>query len=446
MYSGFNADVDGIMDEEKKGRQSALGYNRAAEEPGQMNRGPSADEAMAELASMQAPQAKQVDFSSMLNSLRSQREADQSRTEADLAQNDELLRKTTMIDAALEGLRGTSDIFGAKAGKYAIKRQPTTPVSQIAQDRRKQLLEAALLRRKGIDQAGEDELKAGQYQQNAYNSEAQTQQRSIDDRRQALMAIAAQRRFEDKLVADTSKAKTLAELAQERIDNEKRRIDLRRRGVGGESGAPKPPKTVTPNKQAEIEKVFDDRLERLGKAITPEYVEAASIAKTAGDLFGLEGNAPIEGVSGLTDKLTGGAREYLPEAIGGLTEQAKKNKALFQQLMNIDLKKMSGGAVSDSEQKRFEVAKGMVGSRNPAVMRQGVKLMQQTIRAVMQQREAGFPDEVRRVFKERGGMLSGDFDNKPAAGAKTRMVSPDGKMYEVTNVDAALAKGWKVAP
>jgi len=440
MYSGFNQDVDGMLEEEKMGRQSALGYNRAAGEG--PRRGPTSEEAMAELASLKTPQVQQVDFSGFLNSLKEQRAGDQQKLEGELSQNEEMQRKTRLIDAAIQGIGSTADLFGARAGRFAAPTRQVGSVSQAAEEKRKRLLEAAILRRKGIDQSGDDQLKALQYQQGAYNADALNQQRSIDDRRQALMAIAAQRRAEEKAPIDAAYKQAMIDQMGGRLSNDKERLALQRARLAqmGERS-----NELTPYQQVQVDKTLDDRVANLSKAIPNEYLEAAQAVKDAADLFGADGQGDIPGVTGMQSAIGATLRQYAPSAIGGFSTEEKKNRALIQNLLNLDLKKLSGAAVSNQEQQRFEEAKGLLGSRDPAVVRQGIRAMMKSAQAIMRQREAGFSPEVKELFRARGGMTSEDMQPKQS-NAKTRMIAPDGKMYEVQNVDAALKKGWKVAP
>lgn len=131
--------------------------------------------------------------------------------------------------------------------------------------------------------------------------------------------------------------------------------------------------------------------ERLNKAGLDEL---ASVSEQIRSLFDLEGNADIPGAG-----MTAAAPDYL------ISKQGQDVRQAVAALKNIILRARSGGAVTPQEEKRFLEEIGIGATRSDAQLRAGIKNVLNRLQAKQQNILAGFGDEAKQKYLDRGGRL-----------------------------------------
>jgi len=111
-------------------------------------------------------------------------------------------------------------------------------------------------------------------------------------------------------------------------------------------------------------------------------------------------------------KSAGPVANFLPqwaknvgESVGLMPQGASNEAALIQRLVNADIKALSGSAVSTHEMGRQNVEKGMSGMGDPALVKLGVKQMQDALASSASNIESSTRPEVAQKYRQQGGKI-----------------------------------------
>lgn len=109
-------------------------------------------------------------------------------------------------------------------------------------------------------------------------------------------------------------------------------------------------------------------------------------------------------------KSAGPVANFLPQPIKNIGERmglmpkgAGEEAALIQRLMNVDIRNLSGTAVTGYEQGRQNVEKGMAGGGDPNLIKVGIKQMQDALEESARNVEASTRPEVAAKYRQQGG-------------------------------------------
>ncbi len=444
-----------------------MGHSGAAPNPDfQPANKPSALEELLKFQSTPFSKPKQVDYQSMLAKQAADRQAMQSGFDPRIAEASKSVGMGRLFDSGVNALGGLRNSFRemANVNNPALKLGAVAPTNVMESDavaKQRSILEEMARKYKGLEGQQDDELNIAKAQQSQFDKDYSSEK---DARAQVLEAMKFRAEKERQYIDMGMKREDAKRKAEE--ETQRFQLDLRKQAEiernNRAQNAIGLKNAERPNDMMALrqDQLNESRLQSLSKAIPQEQLDILPALKEIADKFGLDGASEIPGVSGMRGAMTtapivGGLAGFLPESMGGLSTTEKSNQALFQQLQNLDIKKLGGAAISPAEQQRFDRAKGMLGSRDPAVQRQGVRLMMESVRTIMKQREAGFTPEVVTEYTNRGGITAKTIDpylNKPtaqpaASSAKPMItISKGDKTRQATQAEAeALSKlGWKV--
>lgn len=140
-------------------------------------------------------------------------------------------------------------------------------------------------------------------------------------------------------------------------------------------------------------------------AVTDIEAELKKLNKGKG-IFSDDDSA-VEGLAGLT----GVKAAKIPGTdirIGdfNLTPTEEKIKQIVARFRNMDLKKLSGGAVTDTEATRFNEAFGQGIAKDPKLIKEGLRILTKALKAGVTNFEAKAGPEASELYRKRGGPIA----------------------------------------
>lgn len=155
--------------------------------------------------------------------------------------------------------------------------------------------------------------------------------------------------------------------------------------------------------------------ERIAKADLPVALAAAANLErgtAAGGKGGILTNPDYEvksagPIANAVRGLPGGQGMLnIGERVGLMPKGSGEELALAQRMMNMDIKNLSGSAVSAAEQGRQNIEKGLTAGGDPNLVKLGMKQMKDAFEAEGRNIEASTRPEIMSKFRSQGGITS----------------------------------------